>query len=90
MNLSYLKRKELNPQPGVKEKSAYGVLYQLKNGCNWSDLPSCFTSLLNSILALQTGASQFCKMMKRNQYYSRAFIANNVGLYISATIGENK
>ena len=46
----------MNPQPGVREKSAYGVLYQLKNGCNWSDLPSCFTSLLNSILALQAVA----------------------------------
>lgn len=39
---------------------------------------------------LEKGASQFCKRMKRNQYYSRASIANNAGLYISTTIGENK
>jgi transposase len=39
LNPCYLKRKELNPQYGAKEKSKGGVLYQLKNGCNWCDLP---------------------------------------------------
>ena len=37
-----------------------------------------------------TGASQFCKRIGRSRHYSREFIANNLGLYISTTIRENK
>ncbi len=33
-----------------------GILYQLKNGCSWQDLPKDLTSLFNRLLALQTMA----------------------------------
>ncbi len=39
MNPYYPRRKELNPRHGAKGKFKGGVLYQLKNGCNWCDLP---------------------------------------------------
>lgn len=32
-------RKKLDRPNGLKELSKGGVLYQLKNGCNWCDLP---------------------------------------------------
>ncbi|BAY83039.1 hypothetical protein NIES267_25250 [Calothrix parasitica NIES-267] len=38
----------------------------------------------------EPGASQFCKRIGRSLHYSRGNLANNVGLYISATIRENK
>jgi hypothetical protein len=31
-----------------------GIFYQLKNGCNWQDLPKDLPPLLNGLLALQT------------------------------------
>ncbi len=46
------KKKKTCPTKWSKRQILDGVLYQLKNGCNWSDLPCIFTSLLHSILAL--------------------------------------
>lgn len=38
---------------GRSDKSTGGILYQLKNGCNWCDLLSRPTPLLHRLLALQ-------------------------------------
>jgi transposase len=46
------KKKRTKPPVWSKREILDGVLYQLKNGCNWCDLPCVFTSLLYSFLAL--------------------------------------
>ncbi|WP_198287592.1 transposase [Rivularia sp. PCC 7116] len=56
MNLSNNQKKRTKPPTWSKRKILDGVLYQLKNGCNWSDLPCILTPILNCILALQTVA----------------------------------
>ncbi|OCR02368.1 hypothetical protein BCD67_19850 [Oscillatoriales cyanobacterium USR001] len=33
------KKKKNRPLTGLKEKFLQGIFYQLKNGCNWADLP---------------------------------------------------
>ena len=59
------KKKRTKPPTWGKREILDGVLYQLKNGCNWSDLPCIFTSLFNSILALQAVAGR--RNNRRNQ-----------------------
>ncbi|WP_293059769.1 transposase [Okeania sp. SIO2B3] len=51
------KKKKTRPEKWSKREILDGILYQLKNGCNWCDLPCILTSLFNSILALQAVAS---------------------------------
>ncbi|MDJ0516450.1 MAG: transposase [Trichodesmium sp. MO_231.B1] len=50
-------KKKTCPTKWSKREIEYGILYQLKNGCNWCDLPCIFTTLFNCILALQAVAS---------------------------------
>ena len=52
------KKKKTKPATWSKREILDGLLYQLKNGCNWCDLPFILTPLLKSILALQTVASR--------------------------------
>lgn len=52
------KKKRTKPLTWSKREILDGVLYQLKNGCNWCDLPCILAPLFNSILALQTVASR--------------------------------
>ena len=52
----YLRRSGHDLAIGQSERSKGGILYQLKNGCNWEDLPFILASLLNGLLALQTVA----------------------------------
>ena len=52
----YLRRSGHGLAIGQSERSKCGILYQLKNGCNWEDLPCILASLLNRLLALQTVA----------------------------------
>lgn len=59
------KKKRTKPPTWSKREILDGVLYQLKNGCNWGDLPCIFTSLLNGILALQAVAGR--RNNRRNQ-----------------------
>ncbi|WP_199338451.1 transposase [Nostoc sp. FACHB-133] len=49
-------KKRTRPSNWTKREILDGIFYQLKNGCNWEDLPFILTSLLNSVLALQTVA----------------------------------
>ncbi|MDJ0518212.1 MAG: transposase [Trichodesmium sp. MO_231.B1] len=42
---SHTKKKKTCPTKWSKRQILDGILYQLKNGCNWSDLPCIFTSL---------------------------------------------
>ncbi len=51
------KKKKTRPEKWSQREILDGILYQLKNGCNWSDLQCIFASLLHSILALQAVAS---------------------------------
>lgn len=41
------------PPKWSKRQILDGIFYQLKNGCNWGDLPCIFTPLFNCVLALQ-------------------------------------
>jgi transposase len=50
------KKKRTRPSNWTKREIFNGILYQLKNGCNWQDLPFILASLLNRLLALQTVA----------------------------------
>ncbi|WP_353735274.1 transposase [Okeania sp. SIO2C2] len=45
------KKKKTRPEKWSNREILDGILYQLKNGCNWCDLPCILTSLFNSILA---------------------------------------
>ncbi|MEH2250808.1 transposase [Nostoc sp.] len=49
-------KKQTRPPKWTKRQILDGIFYQLKNGCNWCDLPCIFTALLNSVLALQAVA----------------------------------
>ncbi|MFN6474606.1 MAG: transposase [Nostoc sp. SerVER01] len=49
-------KKQTRPPKWTKRQILDDIFYQLKNGCNWCDLPCIFTALLNGILALQTVA----------------------------------
>jgi transposase len=49
-------KKRTRPCDWTKREILDGILYQLKNGCNWEDLPFILASLLNRLLALQTVA----------------------------------
>ncbi|WP_287280119.1 MULTISPECIES: transposase [unclassified Okeania] len=51
------KKKKTYPTKWSNREILDGILYQLKNGCNWCDLPCIFTTLFNCILALQAVAS---------------------------------
>jgi transposase len=50
------KKKRTRPSNWTKREIFNGILYQLKNGCNWQDLPCILSPLLNRLLALQTVA----------------------------------
>ena len=45
-------KKQTRPRRWTKRQILDGIFYQLKNGCNWCDLPFILTALLDSILAL--------------------------------------
>ena len=62
------KKKRTKPPTWSKPEILDGVLYQLKNGCNWCDLPCILTPILNCILALQTVARR--RNNRENQRYS--------------------
>jgi hypothetical protein len=49
-------KKRTRPPNWTKRQILNGMLYQLKNGCNWCDLPFILAALLNGILALQAVA----------------------------------
>jgi hypothetical protein len=49
-------KKQTRPPRWTKRQILNGILYQLKNGCNWGDLPCIPVALLHSILALQAVA----------------------------------
>lgn len=51
-------KKQTRPANWTKREILDGVLYQLKNGCNWADLPFIPAPLLNGLLALQAVASR--------------------------------
>lgn len=44
-------KKKTRPSVWTKRQILDGIFYQLKNGCNWCDLPCILTALLNCILA---------------------------------------
>lgn len=46
-------KKKTRPPLWTKRQILDGVFYQLKNGCNWADLPFIFAALFYCILALQ-------------------------------------
>ncbi|WP_445243531.1 MULTISPECIES: transposase [unclassified Microcoleus] len=50
------KKQTTPPLGGLARQILKGILYQLKNGCNWGDLPCIPATLLHSILALQAVA----------------------------------
>lgn len=49
-------KKRTRPPRWTKRQILDGIFYQLKNGCNWCDLPFILTTLLDGILALQAVA----------------------------------
>ncbi|WP_293166646.1 transposase [Okeania sp. SIO2C9] len=51
------KKKKTCPTKWNNREILDGILYQLKNGCNWCDLPCILASLFNSVLGLQAMAS---------------------------------
>lgn len=52
-------KKQTRPRRWTKRQILDGIFYQLKNGCNWCDLPFILTALLDSILALQAVAHRW-------------------------------
>jgi transposase len=40
-------KQRTRPSSWTKREIVDGILYQLKNGCNWEDLPFIFSSLFN-------------------------------------------
>ncbi|WP_442942942.1 transposase [Nostoc sp.] len=40
-------KKQTRTPKWTKRQILDGIFYQLKNGCNWCDLPCIFTALLN-------------------------------------------
>ncbi|HTL88148.1 MAG TPA: transposase [Leptolyngbya sp.] len=51
------KKKQTRPPKWTKRQILDGVFYQLKNGCNWEDLPKDLP-LIRSVLALQAVAQR--------------------------------
>ena len=49
-------KKQTRPPRWTKRQILNGIFYQLKNGCNWGDLPCIPATLLHRILALQAMA----------------------------------
>ena len=49
-------RKQTRPCDWTKRELLDGMFYQLKNGCNWQDLPCISAALLNRLSALQAVA----------------------------------
>lgn len=49
-------KQKTRPPKWTKRQILDGVFYQLKNGCNWCDLPSDLPPYVGGILALQTMA----------------------------------
>ncbi|MEH1774085.1 MAG: transposase [Nostoc sp.] len=49
-------KKQTRPPRWTKRQILDGIFYQLKNGCNWCDLPFILGALLDGILALQAVA----------------------------------
>jgi transposase len=44
-------KKQTRPANWSKREILDGIFYQLKNGCNWQDLPKDLPPLLNRLLA---------------------------------------
>jgi hypothetical protein len=51
-------KKQTRPANWTKREIVNGILYQLKNGCNWCDLQARLATLLDCLLALQALASR--------------------------------
>lgn len=52
-------KKRTRPRNWTKRELLDGIFYQLKNGCNWEDLPCIPAALLDGLLALAfSGAKQ--------------------------------
>lgn len=49
-------RKQTRPSNWTKREILDGICYQLKNGCNWQDLPCIPATVLDRLLALQAVA----------------------------------
>ena len=49
-------KKRTRPPEWTRREILDGILYQLKNGCNWEDLPCILPPLLDGVLALQAVA----------------------------------
>ncbi|MGH7997928.1 MAG: transposase [Brasilonema sp.] len=49
-------KKQTRPPNWTKTEILDGIFYQLKNGCNWQDLPCIPPPLFHRLLALQTVA----------------------------------
>lgn len=52
-------KKQTRPTNWTKREIFNGILYQLKNGWNWQDLPCIPPPLFHPLLALQTVASRW-------------------------------
>jgi transposase len=50
-------KKQTRPSNWTKREIFNGILYQLKNGCNWCDLQARLSTLLHCLLALQAVAN---------------------------------
>lgn len=49
-------KKRTRPPEWIKREIVDGILYQLKNGCNWEDLPKDLPPYKGGVLALQAVA----------------------------------
>ena len=54
------KKQKTRPPTWTKRQILDGVFYQLKNGCNWGDLPKDLPPYRSSVLALQKLALLGC------------------------------
>ena len=49
-------KRQTRPPNWTKRELINGIFYQLKNGCNWEDLPFIPAARLDGLLALQAVA----------------------------------
>lgn len=54
------KKKQTRPSNWSQREIIDGILYQLKNGCNWQDLPRDLPPYKGGLLALQAMARCRC------------------------------
>ena len=64
------KKKRTRPPKWSKREILNGILYPLKNGCNWCDLRFGLSSFLYSILALQT-VERWGSYREHQTYFTR-------------------